>query len=604
MPQYGEYYVLEDIFVPMRDGVKLATDVYMPARDGQALEGPWPTILIRTPYDKGGLYNQKLARRFAYHGYATVIQDCRGRYGSEGVFYPFANEPKDGHDCIVWVGEQPWCDGRVGTMGTSYLAQTQVSLAVTDPPHLASQFVSQGTAHYHQTRSRRGGTFESHRVNWILKMAMSSPAARENPVIERALRQMKENLIQWLRDGFPIRPGQTPLAQTPEYERALLDFMTRGDFDEYWHTPGLSLELYYDDYKDVPVTWLGSWYDGYPMETTQDFMAVSARSSSPQRLILGPWIHGMEMEEATFAGDVDLGPSASLEVFEERLRWFDYTLKGLDNGLSGEAPVRLFIMGGGSGERLPSGKMDHGGAWREEREWPLARTRYTPFYLRQEGGLEPEPPAQKTSSTTYTYDPADPVPSMGLPGRSLFERGGGGFDQVQDLSIESCTSSLPLSSRRDVLVFQTPPLKEDTEITGPIEVVLYVASTAVDTDFTAKLIDQYPPTDSYPHGYALELTYSIRRCRYRDGFEAQEMMEPGQVYQLRFPLPPTGNLFKKGHRIRLDVSSSNWPKYEANPNTGESLGRERRRETAQNTVFHDAGRPSHVVLPLIPPAER
>ncbi len=602
MPQYGEHHCLKDQLVPMRDGVRLATDVYVPARDGQPCQGPWPTVLIRTPYDKRGLYNQKLARRFAYHGYSTVIQDCRGRYGSEGHFEPFVNEPNDGYDCIVWVGEQPWCNGKVGTMGTSYLAQTQVSLAVSDPPYLTTQYVSQGTAHYHQTRSRRGGAFESHRVNWILKMAISGLSARNNPVAQSALHGMKDNLIEWLRHGYPIKEGETPLAQTPEYEKALINFMTRGDFDEFWHSRGLSLELYYDDYKDVPVTWLGSWYDGYPMETTQDYLAVKSRVSSMQKLILGPWIHGMEMEEATFAGDVNLGNDASFESFEERLRWFEHTLKGVDNGIDKDPPVRLFIMGGGSGERLSSGKMDHGGSWRKEQEWPLARTRYTHFYLHQNGILNEKPPVEDSSSTTYQFDPRDPVPSMGLPGRSLFERGGGGFDQVQDPGIESCTTSLPLSSRQDVLVFQTPPLKDDTEITGPIEVVLYVASTAVDTDFTAKLIDQYPPTNSYPHGYALELTYSIRRCRYRNGFEAQEMMEPGEVYELRFPLPPSGNLFKKGHRIRLDISSSNWPKYEANPNTGEQLGRNRRWETAGNTVFHDSQRPSFVLLPIVPPA--
>lgn len=588
--------------VSMRDGARLATDVYLPAREDQPVEGAWPTIMIRTPYDKQALNLKKLARRFAYHGFATVIQDCRGRHKSEGHFEPFRNETADGYDCISWVGQQPWCSGKVGTMGTSYLAQTQVSLAVSNPPYLTSQFVSQGSAHYHQTRSRRGGAFESHRLNWILKMAMTGEKARNDQRVMAALEDMKENLIEWLRDGYPIREGLTPLAETPEYETALINFMTRGDHDEFWQNPGLSLELFYDDYKDVPVTWLGSWYDAFPMETTQDYTAVKARTESPQRVILGPWIHGMEPEEWTYAGDVDLGEDASIESFEERLRWFEYTLKGMDNGLDREAPVRLFIMGGGSGERLDNGKMDHGGVWRDEQEWPLARTRYTPFYLHGSGLLSLEPPEEDEDSTTYTFDPRDPVPSLGIAGQSLFERGGGGFDQVQDTRIESCTTSLPLSARQDVLVFQTEPLGEDMEVTGPIEVVLYVSSTAVDTDFTAKLIDQYPPTSSYPHGYALELTYSIRRCRYRDGFESQKLMEPGQIYQLRFPLPPTGNLFKKGHRIRVDVSSSNWPKYEVNPNTGEPLGRHRNFEIARNTVFHDAERASHVVLPLIPAA--
>lgn len=597
MSRIDDVHRIIGVMVPMRDGTRLATDVYLPTTEGDA---SWPVILTRTPYDRKATNLIKLARKWALHGYAVVIQDVRGRYDSEGAFEPFVNEADDGYDCIEWVGQQPWCDGKVGTFGTSYLAMTQSSMATTNPPYLASMFVSQGNANFHQTRSRRGGAFEFHRINWILKMAESSKEAAADPVLRRSIADMHANLEDWIRDGYPIREGLTPLAQLPTYERALLNFMTRGDYDEFWQNPGLNISAHYDTFKDVPVTWLGSWYDAFPMETTQNYLAMKERKTSPQRLILGPWIHGMSEEEVSFSGDIDFGEDAIFDSFEQRLAWFDATLKGVDNGALDTAPVRLFVMGGGSGSRTEEGRMDHGGVWRDEQEWPLERTVYTPYYFHGDGKLSAEAPEASDSSTTYDFDPRDPVPTISARKKSMYERGGGGFHQRQHPDMQWASNHLPLSARKDVIVFQTPVLDHDVEVTGPIEVVLYVSSSAVDTDFTAKLIDQYPPNKDYPEGYALELTSSIRRCRYRNGFEKQELMTPGEVYELRFPLPPTSNLFKAGHRIRVDVSSSNWPKYEVNPNTGEPLGRHRRFAIATNTLHHDSKRPSHVVLPVIP----
>ncbi len=595
--QHMNYVVLHRA-VPMRDGVRLATDIYLPG-ETDGLQDDYPTLVIRTPYDKSGEKAQEIAEFFVRHDYACVVQDVRGRYESEGEFVPFSNEAEDGHDCLQWVGTQSWCNGRVGTVGTSYLAQTQASAAVTDPPHLTAQFISQGYGSYHRSRSRRGGAFENHRLNWLLRMAATSPEAARDPALASALGEMRENLLDWLREGYPLRAGLTPLARLPTYERALLDFMTRGEMSNFWRNPGLNLEPHYDEYADVPVTWLGSWYDGYALETPRNYAAVAARVESPQRLIMGPWIHGMGAEGRTSAGDVDFGPDAAIDPLQERRRWFDYTLKGVDDGVSSSAPVHLFIMGGGSGRRRADGRLDHGGRWVEEIQWPPAGMREVPHYLHRDGDLSEERPAAGEEPITYDFDPADPVPTPSAPGESIFSCGGGGFDQRMDPSTGAGETELPLSSRRDVVVFQSEPLLEDMEVTGPIEVVLYVSSSAVDTDFTAKLIDQYPPGADYPHGYALELTYTIQRCRYRNGYEREDMMVPGEVYQLRFPLPPTANLFAAGHRVRVDISSSNWPKYEVNPNTGEPVGRQRRSVIAANSIYCSEEYPSRIVLPVM-----
>ncbi|MFO8060896.1 MAG: CocE/NonD family hydrolase [Bacillota bacterium] len=593
----GEHYRRMTQVAPMCDGVTLATDIYLPEEEDD--EASWPVILIRTPYDRSGEQMVEIARYFTACGYACVIQDVRGRYGSEGEFEPFVNEAEDGHDCISWVGRQDWCDGRVGTMGTSYLAQTQASMATTDPPYLTSQYISQGYGSYHRTRSRRGGAFENHRFNWILKMAATSREARRNPTLKAAVQDMQKHLMEWLREGYPLRRGQTPLALLRTYEQALIDYMTRGELDEFWHNPGLNLDPHFDEYKDVPVTWLGSWYDGYTLETPRNYREMARSKKSPQRLIMGPWIHSMSSEKLTFAGDVDFGPDAAFASLEERRRWFDRTLKGIDNGVDREAPVKIFVMGGGTGSKLPSGRLDHGGTWRDEQQWPLARALNRRYFLHRGGSLSTKRPTA-SKPTTYDFDPANPVPSTAPPGQNVFSSGGGGYHQRQDPSTGAGQTRLPHAARRDVLVFQTEPLSEDVEITGPIEVVLYVSSSAVDTDFTAKLIDQYPPHPDCPEGYALELTHSLQRCRYRGGYEREELMTPGKTYELRFPLPPTSNLFAAGHRIRVDVSSSNWPKYEVNPNTGEPPGRHRTTEVARNSVFHDAKHPSHITLPVVP----
>jgi len=352
----------------------------------------------------------------------------------------------------------------------------------------------------------------------------------------------------------------------------------------------------------VPIYFLSGWYDTYARASTENFVEFSRRKRSPMRLIMGPWVHGVVTLRQSWSGDVEFGPDAILDDYDGfRLRWFDYWLKGLDTGVMDEPPVRIFVMGTGDGHKTPEGRLFHGGYWRFEQEWPLARTRWTPYYLRAGGRLTPEPPNEELPDS-FLFNPLDPVPTIG---GSISAAGDvippGGFDQRGRRELFYCKDTAPLATRPDVLVFQTDPLPEDVEVTGPIVVRLWASSSTVDTDFTAKLIDVYPPGEDYPDGYALNLTDGIIRARYRNGFETAELMEPGRVYEFTITCYPTSNVFKKGHRIRLDISSSNWPRFDVNPNTGDPLGPIGRWQVAVNTVYHDRNRPSHVVLPIIPP---
>jgi putative CocE/NonD family hydrolase len=280
-------------------------------------------------------------------------------------------------------------------------------------------------------------------------------------------------------------------------------------------------------------------------------------------------------------------------------------LKGIDNGVEKEGPVTLFIMGGGDGHKSKDGRLQHGGRWRVEQAFPLERTKFTNYYLHGDGGLSPEEPAKQGGATTYRFDPANPVPTIG---GNLSSVGGlldaGGFDQRCRATTLFAHDLLPLSERRDVLVYQTEPLKEDVEVTGPVVVTLFVSSSAVDTDFTAKLLDVYPSSADYPLGFDLNLGDSITRMRYRDSLEKAELMKPGEVYRVQIHLYPTANVFAKGHRLRLDVSSSNFPRFDLNPNTGEPLQQHRRMVAADNTVYHSAGQASFVELPIIPAARK
>jgi putative CocE/NonD family hydrolase len=311
----------------------------------------------------------------------------------------------------------------------------------------------------------------------------------------------------------------------------------------------------------------------------------------------------------TYAGDVDFGPAAAIDgnlapdFLELRLRFFDAWLRGKRNRAAAEPAVLLFVMGGGSGRRNAQGRMDHGGRWRAEKDWPIPDARATPFYLHGDGRLATQAPAPAAAPLSYDFDPAHPVPSIGgtiTSGKPVMV--GGAFDQREGPQVFGCQAPyLPLAARPDILVFESAPLEGDLEVTGAIEAKLWVSSDRADTDFTLKLIDVYPPCADYPEGFAMNLTDGILRARYRNSWEHPEPLIPGQPTQLTVAAFPTSNLFKAGHKIRLDISSSNFPHFDVNPNTGAPEGQGQDRQVARNTIFVDADHPSHVLLPLIPP---
>ncbi len=414
-----------------------------------------------------------------------------------------------------------------------------------------------------------------------------------------ALLEMGARVREYVR-SLPLRPGLTPLKFAPDYEAWLIEAMRHGDYDAFWKDHGSSVVDHLAEYKDVPVLHFTGWYDSWAAQVANlNFVELSRTKKSFQRLIVGPWTHGGQTR--SYAGEAEFGPEAAIDLNAVRLHWFDRWLKGVDNGVDREPPVHLFVMGAGEPYKTPEGRLFVGGRWRDEHEWPLARTRYTPYYLHAGGRLAPEKPAAGGPPTVFLFDPRRPVPTIGgnvsSQGTLMFQ---GAADQRCRPDFWLCEDSKPLATRSDVLVFQTDPLEADLEVTGRLVVKLYAASSAPDTDFTAKLIDVYPPSRDFPAGVDLNIADSIVRARYRNGLDKAELMTPGRVYEFTIEMYPTSLVFRRGHRIRLDISSSNFPRFDVNPNTGEPLGDHRRWALAENSVYHDAAHPSHIVLPVIP----
>jgi putative CocE/NonD family hydrolase len=573
----------------MRDGVRLATEIHLPAGDG-----PWPVILERTPYGRTG----DLAAACNARGYTAVFQDCRGCGESEGRFVKYLAEAADGGDSCAWIAEQSWCDGRICTLGRSYGAHAQAALGCLDPPGLVAQVLECGGFNDAWASGvRQGGAFELRQAAWACRQALHSPEAAADALLRAALQA--EDIPAWFA-AWPWQQGASPLRHHPGYEAFLFDLLCQGTRDGFWKQAGLWAEGFHHRYSRADCVHVSSWFDPYVTTATGNYRGLSAAGRGRQRLILGPWTHcGRSLQ---VAGDVDFGPEAPVESWAGD--WLDYQLRHFDTVTRGlpepEPSVRLFVMGGGSGRRNEAGHLDHGGRWITAPDWPVPGTVASVWHLHNDLRLDAQQAQENAMPLSYDFDPADPVPTIG-GNFSSFEpiATPGSFDQVTGENFFGCRPPfLPLAARRDVLAFQTAPLAAPLQVVGPVEVELFVATDGPDTDFTAKLVDVYPSSADYPRGYAMLLADTILRLRYGENPGEPRLRQPGEVVRIRLFIP-IANLFPPGHRIRLDVSSSNFPKFDVNPNTGGPEGISRRRRVAVNTVFTDAARPSRVVLPVL-----
>jgi putative CocE/NonD family hydrolase len=589
--------VSKNVMIPMRDGVRLAADIYRPAIEGIAAAGKFPVILQRTPYNKQDV--SSWAEYFVPDGYIVVLQDVRGRYGSEGHWRAHRDDNNDGYDTAQWIGKQPWCDGGIGTFGTSYPGGTQHALALSNPPYLKTMIPVDAMSDYGRYGVRHNGAFELRWLNWIFNIGLPNGASpARDPAVRDVLAQLGLQVRDYARQ-LPIRPGMTPLSLAPDYETWLVNAMSHGDYDDFWKNNGADVVTHIAEYKDLPVYLVGGWYDSWGGQTANlNFVALSKTKKGPIRLIMGPWTHGGQTH--SYAGEAEFGAEAALDFQAFHLRWFDHWLKGMENGVDREAPVRLFVMGNGDAHKTPEGRIVVGGHWRDEQEWPLARAVSTPYFLNADGSLSTSSPSI-VADLHFLFDPRHPVPTLGgnisSEGALMFQ---GAADQRCRKNFWMCEDERPLSARNDVLVFRTPLLERDTEVTGRLIVELWVSSSAPDTDFTAKLVDVYPPNHDFPAGVDLNVADSIVRMRYRDSLERPALMKPGEVSHAVIEMYPTSLIFKRDHRIRLDISSSNFPRFDVNPNTGEPLNDNRRWNTADNAVYFGPKHPSHILLPIIP----
>jgi putative CocE/NonD family hydrolase len=607
-----EMRVERDIMLRARDGIHLATDLYLPPGDG-----PVPVILERTPYDKSAPSRSEItaendvprsraevAAYFVRHGYAVAYQDCRGRYRSEGTFTKYLSEAADGYDTLAWLVRQPWCNGRVATMGLSYSAHTQMAPGCIDAPGLAAQFLDcGGFSNAYRSGIRHGGAFDLKQATWAYRNAL---ADAKDPTVKQGL--AAQDIAAWFA-RMPWQPwsrGDSPISAAPEYEDYLFEQWAHGNFDEFWKQPGIYAEGYYGAYADIPTVHLSGWYDPYALTAVENYLGLSRAKSGPTRLILGPWTHGDR--SLTYAGDVDFGAAAAVDgnladdFFALRLRWFDHWVRGVENGVGMEPAVRVFVMGGGSGRRNAAGRLDHGGFWRTASAWPLPQTEFTRFYLQSDRVLSRASPGAGAEPLTLVADPHHPVPTIGgalSSGEPVMR--GGAYDQRTGSDVFGAQAPYgPHSEREDVLSLLTPALDADLEVTGSIELRLWLASDAPDADIVVKLIDMHPANEDYPDGFAMNLTEGLLRLRYRDSWEQPALMIPGETYQVSIPLFPIASLFKRGHRLRLDIAGSNFPHFDVNPNSGEPEGSFERPQRATTRVFVDSTRPSHVILPIIP----
>ena len=545
--------------VPMKDGVDLAADVYRPLGDG-----PFPVLLQRTPYSRR---QPRTGTLLASHGYVVVLQDVRGRYESKGDFYPFRHEADDGYDTVEWAAALPYSNGKVGMFGGSYVGATQMLAAMAKPPHLVAIHPYVTASEYYEGWTYQGGALmEWFTSSWAARLAIDTLDRRSAG---------PEAAAGWL-EGAPVtthRILQLPsLADLVPYYR---DWVEHETSDEYWRATRVS-----DHYGDMSVKGLHQtgWHDIFVRGAIENYMGLRQKAATPaaregQRLTIGPWAHWETSPEGK-VGDVVFGKEAVVDDIDVLLRWSAYTLKDEANEYAAGPPVRIFVMGDN--------------VWRAEPEFPLARARATRYYLHSGGGangvagdgkLSTDGP-RREQPDRFAYDPAQPVPTLG--GRLC----------CGPAHLPGPADQRPNESRTDVLVYSTPPLPRDVEVTGFITAEVFAATSATDTDFTAMLVDVDPS------GYARYLADGIVRGRYRASRSKAEPVEPGRIEKYEIDLWATSNVFKAGHRLRLYVSSSNSPRFSRNPNGAPEGSAEVIK--ASQTVYHDGAHPSALILPVVP----
>ncbi|HXJ47248.1 MAG TPA: CocE/NonD family hydrolase [Candidatus Dormibacteraeota bacterium] len=564
-PKTYEFTVEYSVPVKMRDGVTLRADIYRPKTDEKL-----PVLLTRTPYDKSRTWITPFAHVAAARGYVVIMQDVRGRYESEGEWYPFKYEGNDGYDTIEWAGSLPYTNGKVGMFGGSYVGATQMLAALTKPPHLAAICPTVTASNYHENWTYQGGAFEQwFNQSWTSGLAENTETRRWN-----GLRTAIEGMNTLPLTDYPMmKTDANGLAQY------YLDWLAHPSFDSYWKQ--WSIEDHYGQIQ-VPVFTVAAWYDIFMGGSLRNFVRLQTEGGTEaarkgQKLLMEIGGHAGGGRKI---GALDFGDKALLDSDALMLRWYDHLLKGEANGAENDKPVKIFVMGRNE--------------WRDEDNWPLARAQSTKYFLHSHGAangisgdgtLSTVAPASEQRDA-YNYDPENPTPTIGGPLCCGAPPPGNGPQDQR-----------PAEARSDVLVFTTPAFTQEFEVTGPISADLFVSSSAVDTDFTAKLVDVWP------NGFAQNLTDGILRMRYRNSNEKPEWMNPGEVYHITVDMWATSNVFLAGHKLRLEISSSDFPRFDRNLNTGEERARGTRMVKATNVLFHDKEHASALILPVIPAAK-
>jgi putative CocE/NonD family hydrolase len=581
--------LLADVPIPMRDGIRLSADLYLPPGDG-----PFPVLLERTPYGKhqSVMVNIGAPQHLARNGYVVAIQDVRGCYASEGEWYPFGDDLpgplRDGHDSIEWLASQPFSNDKIGTFGGSYAGMNQYTLAADMPPHLAAAFPRQGPSGLHGEWVYRGGALEFAFLVPRLARRLSIEALRNRHI--QFVRRSRAGQMD-LATGWPL-PDRHFLFSDPFLW--IKEYLARQTDEEYWQK--WSIEPHYGAF-DRPAFHVASWFDVFCGGTLKNFSGMRAAARSPEirrnhRMIIGPWIHGPFMDrspQGRLAGDMDFGPQSLWGYNTAMQEWFDHWLKGEENAAANWPAVRYFVMGSNQ--------------WREADDWPPAGIEYRRFYFRSEqsdsahslhdGSLSATPAPGAAGPVRFTHDPDKPVATLG--GATLFN-----LSPNESTTAESWDDLNAQAGSRDqrpienqCVTFTSAPLESDLLVTGPVKALVFFSSSAVDTDLVIRLCDVYPD------GRSMLLCDGIQRASFRDSSFRQSLLDPGSTYQMEVDLWATSNLFRAGHRIRVVVNSSSFPRFDVNPGTGESGLRPLRKVKAENCVFVDSIHPSRIVLPVM-----